>query len=143
MEEITRVIGAATKRSANLRIEGGIMHNCSICNAICHCIDGEDSGDCQHECDEPTMQTEGNEMSNIQGIGIHFVPYGTATFKPGTGRISPNAGYRYKSPEGTLWNADSVEGNHVQMWTVNAWGSTHRKSVHLADFARDWREVTA
>jgi hypothetical protein len=46
---------------------------------------------------------------------IKIRSYNSATFTSG---VRPSGGYDYKSPEGTLWNVDTVEGNKVGTWEV-------------------------
>lgn len=65
-------------------------------------------------------------------------PYETTGFVSGSGFGKPIGGYDYKAPDGTLWNVDTVEGNAVRLWTINAWSQTHWQSVNIYEFERTW-----
>ena len=74
-----------------------------------------------------------------------FTPYASEQFKNVT---NPASGYHYKAPDGTLWNLDSIEsigpgGPWAQLWTVNAWGSTHWRQACIAEFEREWKALDA
>ena len=72
---------------------------------------------------------------------IKINSYETARFTGGN--LQPLGGYDYKAPDGTLWNAGGIIGNTVQLWTINAWGSTHRQSVNRYEFERTWTRYSA
>ncbi len=57
------------------------------------------------------------------------------------GPLDQGSQYRYKAPDGTLWNIDRVEYGMVHLWTISAWGNTHYKSVNVHQFKKEWRET--
>jgi hypothetical protein len=48
--------------------------------------------------------------------------------------------YDYISPEGNLWNVGSIEGNHIHLWTINAWGTVYNQSVNIYEFKNTYKE---
>ena len=48
--------------------------------------------------------------------------------------------YNYLAPDGTLWNVGRVQGDYVQLWTINAWGSTYYQTIPLTEFRENWKE---
>ena len=79
---------------------------------------------------------EGNE--HIEEITLHIagpiILVREHWAPPGTVQM------HYISPTGGFYNVDSIVGDYLQIWTVDAWGTSKPDSVSEVEFRETWRE---